>query len=603
MSQPPKQETDVDPETDAEAIKRMLSSASVHFMGASIIRDKDGKLARPQPSVLQHAMYEAYEHCLEEGIPARIIVLKARQVYGSTAAAHICYHHTRRFKVNGLVMADDVARTQGLWDIICRFADCDRVAAKWGSRWHATAERATISFEQDGQAATHVFARETASDPKAGAAGTWQTIWFSEAARYPKSGVAQDTVVIGNAINAMPPRPNTLAILESTAEGQVGYFADTYAGAVTLEARVAGNAGNGWIKIFCPWHHCTDYSLTRTPSTQSWFDHTDPRFANLRPREEVGRIRFGWSAEQIAWRRMKILSELNGDEHLFDRDFPESEEAAFGASGSAALDAEGLQALRAMSQNVEPMYGDIVSSTAHKSALFAPTTREQGSVWIWDQPVVGARYLVAVDPMSGKSDITGSGEKDRNSVLVLRDAMLQPGGLLVPPKLVARIAPPNQWDDKVIARWIALLSLYYGGAIVVVEANCGGGIIEELRDSYATPLLHRPEFNKTTQRQETRLGWWTDKISRRIMISELQDHVRERKIHIPCRHTVAELASLIIDHDGQVRAPGRHHDDDALALAMALACLRSSTLYRDHRRVSHPRPVDHYRWKPVPAWT
>ena len=180
-------------------------------------------MVTPEPSHLQIQMFEAYNWCIANGVPPRLAVLKARQVYGSTAAAHICYHHTRRFRLNGLMMADDVSRTQGLWDMLGRFADSDEFAAHWNTQWNATADRVRCTWkEKDGTECEHLWGRETASDPKAGAAGTWQVMWFSEAARYPKTGVAQDSMVIGNAINAMPPRPHTLAIMETTAEGPTG---------------------------------------------------------------------------------------------------------------------------------------------------------------------------------------------------------------------------------------------------------------------------------------------------------------------------------------------------------------------------------------------
>jgi hypothetical protein len=299
---------------------------------------------------------------------------------------------------------------------------------------------------------------------------------------------------------------------------------------------------------------------------------------------------------------MKILQDLGGDERLFDRDFPDSEEAAFGSSGSAALDPEGLEVLRAMAQNVEPAYGELVASRAHKSVTFASTSRERASVWLWEHPIPRASYLVSVDPMSGKSDITGSGEKDRHSILVLRDAVLDQAGRMLRMKLVARIAPPNQWDDKVIADWIAMLSLYYGGAAIVVEANCGGGIIEELRDAHSANLVHRKEFNRQTQRTDERLGWWTDAVSRRVMISDLRDYVREQKIDIPCRHVVGELATLIVDKNGKVLAAGRHHDDDAMALAMALANISFATRYK-MLKAAKPVAMDARRWKSVPIWT
>jgi hypothetical protein len=65
---------------------------------------------------------------------------------------------------------------------------------------------------------------------------------------------------------------------------------------------------------------------------------------------------------------------------------------------------------------------------------------------------------------------------------------------------------------------------------------------------------------------------------------------------------VGELATLIIDTDGKIRAGGRNHDDDALALAMGIACMKSATRIREPR-AKKPIAPDARRWKPVSAWT
>lgn len=591
------------PQTANDAIALTMGSPLMHFACFEKIENKQGQLEEgPKPTEFQIGVEQAYEWCIANEVPVRIIELKPRQSGGSTITCEICYHHSRRFRCNGLLMADEDDRTDKIWAMLNRFADCDQFAGYWGTTWAYNTEIAKQLWkEADGTDRSAVWERETANDSKAGAAGTRRILWFSEAARYKKTGEAADFKVIGNAINSMPYEADTVVFLESTAEGPTGYFADVYASAVTLKERMAGKVGNGWIKVFCAWHECADYRLLNVPNNAPWFDDEDPRFARFNPREEAGRIRWKWTPEQVAWRRMKIVSELAGDERLFDRDFPDSEEAAFAASGNSALDAEGLAVLRKNAVNVEPLMGRLIAHSPIR-IVFQPTVREQADFLFWEQPQIGLRYLVTVDPMSGKSDVTGAGEKDRHAVFVLRDAYLDAFGKWHPLKVVARVTPPNQFDDKVIAMHIALLAKYYGNCTIVVEGNYGGGIIEELRDQYQANLMKRPVFNRTTQRTEERLGWWTDKTSKRVMVGHLQDHVREQKIEIFCMHTIAEFATLIVDNDGRVKASGKNQDDDPMAVAQGLACIGAATKYTEPK-VPRPKAPDHRRWKPVNSWT
>jgi len=85
-------------------------------------------------------------------------------------------------------------------------------------------------------------------------------------------------------------------------------------------------------------------------------------------------------------------------------------------------------------------------------------------------------------------------------------------------------------------------------------------------------------------------------------IVSIQELSREQKIEILCRHTVEELATLIIDTDGKIRAGGKNHDDDAIALAMGLSCIKSAAKLREPR-AKKPIAPDAHRWKPVSAWT
>lgn len=575
----------------------VAGSPTLHFATCERIEDKEGRMVDPMPSEFQLAVLTAYEWLSAMEQPVRIIELKARQVYGSTITCEICYHHSRRFRLNALVMADDVSRTGKLWSMLQRFASNDGFGALWGTKWSDNTESAKAEWKDNrGVIRSHVWGRETASDPKAGASGTWQVLWFSEAARYAKDGVAQDTLVIGNALNALPHAPNTVAFLESTAEGPSGYFVDVYSGAVTLADRMAGKIGNGWVKVFCAWHECADYALVLTSSNRSWFQDDDERFQRFRGRELAGQQLYQWSPEQIAWRRQKIIGDLGGDERLFDRDFPESEAVAFASSTKAALDPEGLAALELACRSRIPQQGVL---TGQAGLSLIPTAPDQAVFHVWENPIEKARYLVTVDTKEDKL-VESSDESDCNSVLVLRDECMDPKGIWRPLSIVARIIPDNRMDAVLLAGYVHELSLYYGGCVIAVEAGKGAGVIRDLVTNLSANVMLRPQFNKVRRKSPTEYGWVTSDPSRRIMISTLQDRVREQTIDIPCRHVVSELLTLVIDKDGKVRASGKNHDDDPMALAMGLVCIGQATPYI-RRKVGASLPPDWRKWKSADA--
>lgn len=596
--------------TDEEAAAMAVASPLVHFTSLAKIADKDARLVTPVANEFQTSVATAYEWCVANGVTPKLLLIKARQVYGSTISGHLCYHHSRRFRVGGMLMADEDSRTTLIWEMLQRYADNDMLSGFWGSDWHANTERGWLRWkdrEDEGNETQRevTWERETANDPKAGAAGTRHILWFSEAARYAHTGAAADTLVIGNAINSLPPQredgPPTLIIMESSPDGALGYFVEQAGGAVTLEERMAGKVGNGWIKIFCGWHECADYVLRRTPAHESWFDDRDPRFARFKDREDAGRMQWHWTPEQIAWRRMKIISDLSGDERLFDRDYPDCEEVAFRASSQAVLDPVGLAAIDADSKNVEPEHGQLLQQTT-QGLVWLPCTADRATHQVWEHPFEGARYIVAVDTKDDTpNEVTG--ETDCNAILVLRDACLDAHGTMHPVKVVARVSPENRMEPKPVAQLTALLSDYYGHAPIVVERNKGGAVIRHLRDDHHANLVKQVLFGKQAQTfAAANLGWLTDETSRRVMISDLQSYVREQKVVILCRHLYGELVTLGVNSKGKICAMGKNLDDDVMAISMGLTCLPFA------QRLTKPkakRPVapDAKRWKPVSAWT
>ncbi len=92
--------------------------------------------------------------------------------------------------------------------------------------------------------------------------------------------------------------------------------------------------------------------------------------------------------------------------------------------------------------------------------------REQGTIARWEDPFEGGRYLVTCDPMTGAEQVTGTGEKDRHAVFVLRDAYTDQHQTYHRLKVVARIKAPCQWESEVLAEQLWWLSRHYGGATI-----------------------------------------------------------------------------------------------------------------------------------------
>lgn len=573
--------------TTVEARALTVASALVHFESFAKIEDKAGNLVRvAETTEFQQRIYDAYEYLLGTNQPVRIIAApKPRQSGGSTAVGHICYHHTRRFKVHGMVMADEFDRVKKLWAMFQRFADNDGFAAEWDSTTSINTEEARFLYsDPDGTKRKALWEWETANDPKAGASGTRRVLWFSEAMRYKREGDASDTLVIGNALNSLPHEPGTVVFLESTAEGNDGYAVRIHQGAVTLEERMQGKLGNGWVKVFCAWHECKDYALERSrPENARWFDDTDEAFVPLRSAEEAGRIEHHWTPEQIAWRRMKIVGELQGA--LFDRDYPDSEASAFRASTQQRFDLAGLAALKEMCdvEDATPAHqravlGDLIEQD-DRGLVWAP--HAAGFVWMCEPSEPGRRYIAFCDPMTGAQS-EGSLKRDTHGAGILGLAWVDERGVEHDDEVVAVLHHDGgcRWDNDVLAARLSMLARHYGDPMIIVEANNSGTEVMRLLLLAGRNLWRRekPNHRLPGKKMLDVVGFQTNTATKSYWIGALSMAIRERTLVCRYRMAVEQFTTFILDEAGRGAAQAGCFDDFVTGVGLGLFARGSAKL-------------------------
>jgi hypothetical protein len=235
-------------------------------------------------------------------------------------------------------------------------------------------------------------------------------------------------------------------------------------------------------------------------------------------------------------------------------------------------------------------------------ARFQTTREAEAQVHRWEEPIPGCRYIVSVDPTKSAEIVKGTGERDRNSVLVLRDGFADTQGRWHLAKLVARVRPPNQWEDAPLARLIAAIASHYGGALIVVESNLGSGLITRLRDEHNCDLYARENWNAVKQSFAKTYGWSTDAATRRQAVSMLQEFIREQRIEILCPNVIAELKTFLLSPSGRPEAAAGSHDDDVMSLAIGLACLPRAAAHPAPPVVISTKPVDDHRWTDIDIW-
>lgn len=561
----------------------VAASPLLHFETCSKVRNAiTKKMERPVANVLQRRMGEVVDVLTALGVPAiRIIVTKIRQCGGTTFSVEVIYHLCQQKNTDALILANIAANSQGILERMIDFSSTDRFP--WENPLNP---RARVMQWRNGSSATIT----SAESMNPGISKPRQAVLFSESAKYPRGGVKDDKKIFASILPSL--NDAGLAIAESTPDGASGWHYETWQKALSLDdylkAYTGGDSspGNGWVKVFAAWFEFEENTKPVTEMMRRKIAET------LTPREANGRRRYGWTDEQIAWRRSIMDAECNSSEDLFDEFYPEDDVTCFLSSGRPRFNVAALRRLELASALATPAIGSLVEMGEQVEFQSDPTGL--GSFQIWERPKVGCSYIVWCDPMTGE-DQAASGDPDRHSIGVLRTEYQEVGGACYKDAVVARVRPPFTGTTMLTADYITLLSQYYGDAIVVLEVNMGLHVLERLKDS-GVPLYKRQVVDPyDREKQNFMLGWkLQDRDQRRDVIDSLALAFHNETLDVFCPHIIGECKTFVWTKNGREEARSGCHDDDVLGLAMAHRCKGSATLYKPQVR-RRRRPTDYKR--------
>jgi hypothetical protein len=537
-------------------------------------------------NAFQREVIAIYMYCIANALPCRIVIVKPRQEGSSTVCQAILYTHLRNFRGNGMTIAHEKATTDLMMNIWGRYADND------GLDWGNTIDKTKRKFSHGSE--LHL---ETANDPNAGMGGTWQAIHATEVAYYRIGGKSSGEKVFESLMNALHALPNTLAILESTANGMEGVHYDTYSGAVSFEQFKAGERGNGYIKVFWPWFAFDDMKIaprlsqTEAEEVMNTLDVFETRLLEKAAIPDAWGRTFNITADHFAYRRDKLKRPpYNHDPDRFNVDYPPDEETCWRMSGSFCFDPNALAELDAMMVGADlqmkigalddPM-DNLGRINFSRPPLWTETHRNEAWMRMWEPPTEGLSYVITADFMTGEQ-AAGATDPDCHAVGVWRAQYTDSHGDTWVPKMVAAINPLCRVDTDVLCRWIGLMARYYGNCLVVPEINNSNGLVSLLRQHGCT-IYHRRKAEENTAvgtgKTHKVPGWNTTTATKPQMLNNLAARLREREWSIPCPHARKEHRMMMNWPSGDKKAAPRHHDDWVMMSAMAAMTIDAATPY------------------------
>jgi hypothetical protein len=170
---------------------------------------------------------------------------------------------------------------------------------------------------------------------------------------------------------------------------------------------------------------------------------------------------------------------------------------------------------------------------------------------MWADPVEGKLYSLGVDTAEGL------GHGDQSCVQVLRvDNGEQVACFCerIPPDLIAVVA-------------VRMARLYNGGLLVVEANNHGIATLNALRQFGYRSVYRRRQVNRLYNRVTEEYGFKTTRTTKPLIISGLDEALRNQEVIVREQETIIELKGYVRDEGG--RMGGSPFDDRVIALALA----------------------------------
>lgn len=227
--------------------------------------------------------------------------------------------------------------------------------------------------------------------------------------------------------------------------------------------------------------------------------------------------------------------------NLSRRDVAQEHECNFNASGDTVIHPDDIQRLRSIVK--EPKY----------------RTGFDRNYWIWEEPQPEFTYLVAADVARGDG-------ADYSAVHVIKLETMEQ---------VAEYQGKPQPDA--FSNILDSIGREYGNALLVVENNTYGyHVLEKLVNLnypnlyYSIKATHEyVDQLQAETRSGTVAGFTNSSKTRPLIISKLEEFIRNKILHIYSTRTVEEL-SMFVWNNGRAEAQRKKNDD--LTISMAIAC-------------------------------
>jgi hypothetical protein len=529
----PEEITPIDPQILIDELRNFKKYASKELF----IKTKKGEILNFNFNSEQEKVLNIIATLRDQNKPIRLLLLKSRQVGMSTFAEGVIFHDTStRPRRNSLIISHDPDGTKNLFEM-CKFfyeklrpeiRPMKRYSNKKELVFDNPDEKARLAGER-GLESSLIVSTANKSELRG---STIHNFHGSEVAFWQNA-----SKLLLACLQMIPDDPDTIVILESTANGIGGSFYDMWVKAI--------NKQNDFVPVFLPWWAFKDYE--REPG---------PVFI-LTEEEQAIKKTYNLTDQKLAWRRWAIANKCEGSITKFNQEYPACWEEAFVSSGTPKFNMVNLRLLYA--HRADPVFVGEIEGEDWRSPHLRATP--EGRLKIYKLPIKDHYYVVGGDVAKGTptSDF---------SCLQVFDASSGD-----------HVATWYGKTDPVsFATMGAMVGKFYEGAWGSIGAFLG---IEVNRDGISTNralyydlqypnIYYRKNLSNAGDDRSDSLGFHTSGTTRPIIINALASYINNGEGELHDTQTLLDCQTFIINESGFPEAQEGCHDDSVIALGIAL---------------------------------
>ena len=538
--------------------ERLRISEDFEFWCARCVTIRDKWSGRIVPLVLnrpQRRLVAVLEEQRQAGLPIRAIILKARQWGGSTLVQmYMAWMQlVRHLGWNSLICSHNLMSSRNIKRMY-------NMLLQHYPRELLNEEQARLRFTKlEGQPnVQQLEGREclvltcTARNEDASRGYDISMAHLSEVAYWQESTMHSPDDVARSVCGSVIIKPESVIVLESTADGVGSYFHDEW-----LRAEM-GRSDK--VPVFVPWHEIAIYTMPVDDAAALWQEMDD--------------------YERKLWRDGCTLSQINWYHHkrreyrehsMMMAEYPTTATEAFVASGSNPFASEHLDDLEEGCRLAPVLVGDIQADgtaglEARKNVRLVRASN--GLLRVWELPQQGGpvrtRYLVVVD-VGGRSS-----KSDYSVIAVWRIAQLSS-----PAAIVAQWRGHIDHDELA---WKAMqLALHYNHALLVVESNTLTNEAARAGESDYILKSVYSIYSNVYQRGKGKLGFHTNVKTKREAITALIRATRCGSYIERDREAVNEMRDFE-ERNGRYGARDGKHDDILMTHAIGLLVMEEKQI-------------------------